>query len=216
MYIKLILFIAFIVFYESKVFCVEENIVFLTVKKGTQDTTRPVPGFENRDNYLASLEERNGVLRENREVSPTGFSFDFYKINGNFSSGFGVELHNFKKTFSFENNKSKVSLSAVGLLYGLNFYYRGDYWFPFIGFGSGNISAKVKEQLITEELETNATVFDQVDKPFYYKFGVRIPLYGFGILISKKYISANMKVNTENKNLSLGGIGTFLGIYYSL
>ena len=51
--------------------------------------------------------------------------------------------------------------------------------------------------------------------PFYYKFGVRIPMYGFGLIFTKKYISANMPVDTENKNLSLGGIGNFLGFYYS-
>ena len=143
-------------------------------------------------------------------------NIDFYKINGDFASGFGVELHNYKKSFSFGNNSSKVSLSAVGMLYGLNFYYRGDYWFPFIGFGTGNFSAKVKEELKTELSSNNATVFDQVDKPFYYKFGVRIPFNGFGLLITQQYISANMHVDSENEYLSLGGTGTFLGIFYSL
>ena len=166
------------------------------------------------DNYLTSLEESHGQLKENREVNPKVFSFDFYKINGNFSSGFGIEFHNYKKSFSFEKNNSSVDIYTVGLLYGLNFYYRGDFWFPFIGFGTGNFSAKVKEHLITEVSETNATVFGQVDKPFYYKFGIRIPINGLGILITKIYISANMNVNTGNKSLSLGGIGDFLGIYY--
>ena len=165
---------------------------------------------------MYSLEEKFGSLKENREVTPTVFSFDFYKIKGNFASGFGIELHNYKKSFSFENNRSTVNLSAVGMLYGLNFYYRGDYWFPFIGFGTGNFSAKVKEELKIENSSTNATVFDQVDRPFFYKFGVRIPFNGFGLLITQHYISANMYVESEKEYLSLGGTGTFLGIFYSL
>ena len=201
--------------YSSKIWCIEENFVYFAIQKGKQDPTNNPPGTLQNDTYLTSLEEKHGSLKENREVNPTVFSFDFYKINGNFASGFGIELHNYKKYFSFENNRSSVILSAVGMLYGLNFYYRGDYWFPFIGFGTGNFSAKVKEELKTENTSTNATVFDQVDRPIYYKFGVRIPFNGFGLLITQNYISANMHVDSENKHLSLGGTGTFLGIFYS-
>ena len=53
---------------------------------------------------LDKSKEKNGSLKENREVNPTVFSFDFYKIKGDFASGFGIELHNYKKSFSFENN----------------------------------------------------------------------------------------------------------------
>ena len=212
-----ILFIGILIFLNSsKVWCIEETFIYFAVQKGEQDATSTTYGSLQKDTYLSSLEEKHGSLKGNREVNPTVFSFDFYKINGGFASGFGIELHNYKKTFSFENNSSSVSLSAVGMLYGLNFYYRGDYWFPFIGFGTGNYSAKVKEKLETESSSTNATVFDQVDKPFYYKFGVRIPFNGFGLLITQNFISANMHVYTENKQLPLGGKGTFLGIFYSL
>ena len=96
----------------------------------------------------------------------------------------------------------------------MNFYYRGDFWFPFLGFGTGNYSAKVKEELVTGSSTTYGTVFGQVDNPFYYKFGVRIPLNGLGIILTQQYISANFDVSTENKPLSLGGTATFIGLYY--
>ena len=107
-----------------------------------------------------------------------------------------------------------VNISAVGLLYGLNFYYRGDYWFPFLGFGTGNYSAIVIEELTTGSTTTYGTVFGQGDKPFYYKFGVRIPINGLGIIFTQQYISANFQVATENKPFSLGGTATFVGLYY--
>ena len=215
-YIKFLLVFIYIFLFTSKIWSIEDNFIFLSIQKGSQDTTGTGPGIVNKWDYLSSLEEKHGSLNETGEVKPTIFSFDFYKIIGSFSSGFGIELHNYKKSYSFENDSSSVYLSAVGLMYGFNFYYRGDYWFPFIGIGSGNFSAKIKENLKTEISETHATVFGQVDKPFYYKIGARIPFNGFGIVFSKKYISANMQVATENKNLSLGGVGTFLGIYFSL
>ena len=134
-----ILFIATIIFtYTSNVWCIEESFVFFAFQKGKQDSTDTPPGAVKKDTYLSSLEEKNGSLKENRDVTPTVFSFDFYKINGDFASGFGIELHNYKKSFSFEKNRSSVSLSAVGLLYGLNFYYRGDFWFPFLGWRRGS------------------------------------------------------------------------------
>ena len=214
-YLKLF-FTTTIIFINSlKVWAIDETFIYYAFQKGTQDPTISALGIETKDTYLSSLEEKLGPLKGARTVEPTIFSFDFYKINGNLASGFGIELHNYKKSFSFEKNNSSVRLSAVGLLYGLNFYYRGDFWFPFIGFGTGNYSAKLKEELKIENTSANATVFDQVDRPFFYKFGVRIPFNGFGILITRHYISANMHVDTENKYLALGGSGTFLGIFYS-
>jgi hypothetical protein len=160
------------------------------------------------------LETKHGALKENRQVSPKVLSFDFYKTNGSVASGFGLEVHSYKKKYTFENDPSQVDISAVGFLYGLNFYYRGDFWFPFLGFGTGNYSAKVKEELVTGSSTTYGTVFGQVDKPFYYKFGVRIPLNGLGIILTQQYISANFDVSTENKPISLGGTATFIGLYY--
>ena len=100
-------------------------------------------------------------------------------------------------------------------MYGLSFYYRGNYWYPFIGFGTGNYSAKVKEELAADSIKTFGTVFGQVDKPFYYKFGARIPFNGMGFIITQQYISADIEVATVNKPLSLGGSATLLGMYTS-
>ena len=52
----------------------------------------------------------------------------------------------------------------------------------------------MKEELVTGSSTTYGTVFGQVDKPFYYKFGVRIPLNGLGIILTQQYISADFDV----------------------
>ena len=187
---------------------------YFALQYGNQDTGSPAPVVGSMDSYLSTLVEKHGALKESRDVSPKVLSFDFYKTNGSFASGFGLEVHSYSKSYSFKNDSSLVNLSAVGLLYGLNFYYRGDYWFPFIGFGTGNYSAKVQEELTTGNTTSNATVFGQVDNPLFYKFGVRIPFNGIGIILTQQYISADIIIATEDEPLSLGGIGTFIGIYY--
>ena len=189
-------------------------MVYLAVQNGQQDAGRPLPGMGRMDSYLNSLEAKHGSLKENQQVNLKIISFDFYKTTGSVASGFGMEVHSYEKKYTFENDSSQVNLSAVGLLYGLNFYYRGDFWFPFIGFGTGNYSAKVKEELTIGNTTTYGTVFGQVDNPFYYKFGVRIPFNGLGIIFTQQFTSAEFQVATENKRLSLGGTASFIGFYY--
>ena len=202
------------IFFKTTVWSVEQTVVYFAFQYGIQDTGSPAPVVGQTDSYLSTLETKHGSLKGNRQASPKVLSFDFYKTNGSFASGFGLEVHSYKKKYTFENDPSQVDISAVGFLYGLNFYYRGDFWFPFLGFGTGNYSAKVKEELVTGSSTTYGTVFGQVDKPFYYKFGVRIPLNGLGIILTQQYISANFDVSTENKPISLGGTATFIGLYY--
>jgi len=203
-----------LIFHVSTGWCLEQTVLYFAVQNGIQDTGSPAPVVGQTDSYLSTLETKHGSLKGNRQVSPKVLSFDFYKTNGSVASGFGLEVHSYKKKYTFENDPSQVDISAVGFLYGLNFYYRGDFWFPFLGFGTGNYSAKVKEELVTGSSTTYGTVFGQVDKPFYYKFGVRIPLNGLGIILTQQYISADFDVSTENKPLSLGGTATFIGLYY--
>jgi len=193
---------------------VEQTVVYLAVQNGQQDTGSPAPVVGRNDSYLNSLEDKHGALKENRQVNLKIISFDFYKTNGSVASGFGMEVHSYEKKYTFENDSSQVNLSAVGLLYGLNFYYRGDFWFPFIGFGTGNYSAKVKEELTTGNNITSGTIFGQVDNPFYYKIGVRVPFNGLGIVFTKQYTYADFQVATEDKPLSLGGTASFIGLYY--
>ena len=211
---KITITVICLIFHVSTGWCVEQTMVYFAVQYGQQDTGSAAPLVGQSGSYLSTLESKHGALKENRQENPKVFSFDFYKTNGSVASGFGLEVHSYKKKYTFENDPSQVDISAVGLLYGLNFYYRGDFWFPFLGFGTGNYSAKVKEELVTGNSTTNGTVFGQVDKPFYYKFGVRIPLNGLGIILTQQYISANFDVSTENKPLSLGGTATFIGLYY--
>jgi len=213
-FIKLLFCGMCLFFYATTGWAVEQTVIFLAVQTGQQDTGSPAPGVGRTDSYLNTLESKHGVLKENRLVNPRIISFDFYKTTGSVASGFGLEVHSYEKKYTFENDSSLVNLSAVGLLYGLNFYYRGDFWFPFIGFGTGNYSAKVKEKLTTGSNTSSGSVFGQVDKPFYYKFGVRIPFNGLGIVLTQQYTSADIQVTTEDKPLSLGGSASFIGFYY--
>ena len=215
LYSKLLLTAASLLLFTFTGWSAEKTVLYFALQYGNQDTGSPAPVVGSKDSYLSTLENIHGPLKENREVSPKVLSFDFYKTSGSFASGFGLEVHSYNKSYSFGNDDSSVNLSAVGLLYGLNFYYRGDFWYPFMGFGTGNYSVKVEEQLTTEGSTTYGTVFGQVDKPFYYKFGVRIPLNGIGIVFTQQYISADIKVETENKPLSLGGTASFIGLYYA-
>ena len=189
-------------------------MVCLAVQNGQQDAGSPAPGVGRMGSYLNSLEAKHGSLKENRQVNLKIISFDFYKTTGSVASGFGLEIHSYEKKYTFENDSSQVNLSAVGLLYGLNFYFRGDFWFPFIGFGTGNYSAKVNEELISGSNTTSGTIFGQVDNPFYYKFGVRIPFNGLGIIFTQQYISADFQVHAEDKPLYLGSTASFIGFYY--
>ena len=213
-FIKLFLCGMWLFFCASTGWGVEQTVVYLAVQNGQQDTGSPAPGVGRMDSYLNSLEAKHGSLMGYRQVNLKIISFDFYKTNGSVASGFGMEVHNYEKKYTFENDSSQVNLSAVGLLYGLNFYYRGDYWFPFIGFGTGNYSVKVKEELTTGSNTTSGTIFGQVDNPFYYKFGVRIPFNGLGIIFTQQYTSADFQVPTEDEPLSLGGTASFIGFYY--
>ena len=116
--------------------CVDQTVVYYAVQYGQQDTGNTAPLVGQSGSYLKSLESKHGALKENRQVSPKVLTFDFYKTNGSVASGFGLEVHRYKKIYTFENDPSQVDISAVGLLYGLNFYYRGDFLFPFLGFFS--------------------------------------------------------------------------------
>ena len=165
--LKLFLTVSCLIFFKTTVWSVDKTVVYFAFQYGIQDTGSPVPVVGQTDSYLSTLETKHGSLKGNRQVSPKVLSFDFYKTNGSVASGFGLEVHSYQKKYTFENDPSQVDISAVGFLYGLNFYYRGDFWFPFLGFGTGNYSAKVKEELVTGSSTTYGTLFGQVDKPFY-------------------------------------------------
>ena len=214
LYSKLFLTVAYLFLFTFTAWSKGEIVYYYAIQYGNQNTGSPAPVVGSEDSYLSTLVDKHGSLKENRDVSPIVLSFDFYKTSGSFASGFGLEVNSYSKSYSFENDSSNVNISAVGLLYGLNFYYRGDYWFPFIGFGTGNYSAKVQEELSTGDSTTHGTVFDQVDNPFFYKYGVRIPFNGLGIILTQQYISADIMVATEDEQLSLGGTVTLIGLYY--
>ena len=50
-------------------------------------------------------------------------------------------------------------------------------------------------------------------EPYYYKWGVRFPSGEYGVMLSQYYIRAPLTVESRNKTLELGGVGTFFGFY---
>lgn len=192
---------------------IEQTFTYLSIQSGSQDPSASSGVFANKGRYFETLESAHGKLKKDRLVRPEVFAFDFYSVSGSLAGGFGIEVHRYNRQFQFADD-SQVDIYAVGVLYGFNFYYRGEIWFPFIGFGTGNYSAKVQEQLNFTGSVTKSTVFGQVDSPFYYKLGFRIPFNSWGLMLTQQYISADMEVATENKPLSLGGTATLFGAYY--
>ena len=81
--------------------CVEQTMVNFAVKYGQQDTGSTAPLVGQSGSYLSTLESKHGALKENRQVSPKVLSFDFYKTNGSVASGFGLEVHSYKKKLTF-------------------------------------------------------------------------------------------------------------------
>ncbi len=198
----------------SITFAVEKTVVYLSILNGQQNTGSPAPLVGQADEYLATLETQHGTLKENRMVRPQVYSFDFYSTSGKIASGIGLDVFRYHKSYNFANDNTKIDIEAAGVLYGFNFYYRGDYWFPFIGFGTGNYLAKISEHIVSDSTTTSGTFFGQVKHPVYYKFGIRIPLNSWGIVMTQQYTAADLNVTTEGKTLSLGGTSTLFGLYY--
>ena len=192
---------------------VEQTFSYLSIFSGSQDLSASSGALSSKSNYFNSLEEEHGNLKESRKVQPLAVGFDFYHVTGSVASGFGIEIQRYKKSFNFSDG-SQLSLEALGVLYGFNFYYRGDFWFPFFGFGTGNYSSKIQEIFNDAGSITESTIFGQVDTPLYYKLGARIPLNSWGLVFLQQYTSADMEVASSNRKIALGGISTLFGLYY--
>ena len=192
---------------------VEQTFSYLSIFSGIQDLSASSGALSSKSNYFNSLEGEHGNLKESRKVQPLVIGFDFYRASGSVASGFGIEIQRYKKPFNFSDG-SRLALETLGVLYGFNFYYRGDFWFPFFGFGTGNYSSKIQETFYASGTLTESTIFGQVDTPLYYKLGARIPLNSWGIVFSQQFISADLDVASSNKHIALGGTSTLFGLYY--
>ena len=197
----------------GKTFALDQTFSYLSIFSGSQDLSASPGSLKRNSNYFSSLTKSHGDLNENRKVQPFVVGFDFYQASGSVASGFGIEIQRYKKSFNFSDG-SDLTLEALGVLYGFNFYYRGDFWFPFFGFGTGNYSSKIQETLYDSGAMTESTIFGQVDTPFYYKLGARIPFNSWGIVILQQFISADLEVASANEDVALGGVSSLFGIYY--
>ena len=208
--ILLILFL----FYSQvpRVSAIDQTFAYLSFQTGTQDLASSGGPLGSNSDYFSSIENDHGKADGDMKVRPEVYSFDFYRVSGSVASGFGIDAVRFNRSFSFADG-SNVSVYGIGVLYGFNFYYRGDFWYPFFGFGTGNYTAKVQEKLYSASVFRTGTVFGQVETPLYYKFGLRIPFNSWGIIATQQYTTADMTVPTENKTLSLGGSTTLFGVY---
>ena len=212
-FIRIGLFLMFLILPEGHTLAIEQTFSYLSIFSGSQDLSASAGILGKKSDYFSNLEGEHGQLTGDRKVKPSVIGFDFYRASGVVASGFGIEIQRYKKTFNFSNG-SRLSLEALGVLYGLNFYYRGDFWFPFFGFGTGNYSSKIKEIFNDAGSITESTIFGQVDTPLYYKLGARIPLNSWGLVFLQQYTSADMEVASSNRQIALGGISTLFGLYY--
>jgi len=96
-FLKLFMTVSCLIFFKTTVWSVEQTVVYFAFQYGIQDTGSPAPVVGQTDSYLSTLETKHGSLKGNRQVSPKVLSFDFYKTNGSVASGFGLEVHSYKK-----------------------------------------------------------------------------------------------------------------------
>ena len=74
--------------------------------------------------------------------------------------------------------------------------------------------SKIEEYLVESDGTNNySVVFGEVLEPYYYKWGIRFPSGEYGVMLSQYYIRAPLTVESRNKTLELGGVGTFFGFY---
>jgi len=197
-------------------FAADQVFYFLTAKTGVQNTGQPAPLIGTKDDYLQTLEETHGELKTDRVTNPFGISFDFYSVDGSFATGFGLELTYYNKKYEFDDHSS-VKLEMQSILYGFSTFYRGEIWFPYFAFGSGNYNVKFTEELSGsgDTPDTKATFSDSAKSVLYYELGSRFPIDEFGLQLSYRYISAPIVIQTIGNDLELGGTTLFLGFYYS-
>lgn len=208
---------------------VEQTFYFTSIQFGSIDTSRSVPPFGREDNYLSTLADEYGAASYDAKVEPTVISFEYYRVSQWVGIGFSIDLlsgiaqndppsgvfllPNYNQEFTF-GGQSRVHTENIGILYGLSLYGRFEWFYPFLGIGTGNYLSKVEETLVEADgSETTTVVFGEVLEPYYYKWGVRFPSGKYGVMLSQYYIRAPLNVESRNKTLELGGVGTFVGFY---
>jgi hypothetical protein len=208
---------------------VEQTFYFTSLQYGSIDTERNAPPFAIDSDYLGAMEDKYGVASYDPKVEPTVISFEYYRVDGYVGIGFSIDLlsgiaqndppsgvfllPNYNQEYQFSGG-SRVTTETIGLLYGLSFYGRFQWFYPFFGVGTGNYLAKVEERLVNSGgSDSYSVVFGEVLEPYYYKWGVRFPSGEYGIMLSQYYIHAPLTVESRNKTLELGGVGTFFGFY---
>ena len=208
---------------------VEQTFYFASLQYGSIDTNRNAPPFAVDNDYLSSLESGYGSVSYDPKVEPTVISFEYYRVDGYVGIGFSIDLlsgiaqndppsgvfllPNYNQEFQFSGG-SRVTTETIGLLYGLSFYGRFGFFYPFVGLGTGNYLTKVEEYLVDSGgANSYSVVFGEVLEPYYYKWGIRFPSGEYGVMLSQYYIRAPLTVESRNKTLELGGVGTFFGFY---
>ena len=213
----------------SAAHAVEQTFYFTSLQYGSIDTRRNAPPFASNSDYLSSLESEYGAVSYDPKVEPTVISFEYYRVDGYVGIGFSIDLlsgiaqndppsgvfllPNYNQEFQFSGG-SRVTTETIGLLYGLSFYGRFGFFYPFVGLGTGNYLTKVEEYLVDGGgANSYSVVFGEVLEPYYYKWGIRFPSGEYGVMLSQYYIRAPLTVESRNKTLELGGVGTFFGFY---
>ncbi|MBF0287326.1 MAG: hypothetical protein HQM14_05855 [SAR324 cluster bacterium] len=212
-----ILFVIVLQGYVSHANALGQAFYFVSGKIGSQETGQPAPLIGKADQYLDTIKADHGNLKDDRTVTPIGFGFDFYRVDGALATGFGLELNRYSKSYSFAD-RSSVQLDVQGVLFAFSTYYRGEFLFPYLALGTGGYSVKIREKLVATSDEistTNASFIDAAPSVSYYEIGSRFPFGEWGLLTSWRATSAQLKIQTIGKRLELGGQTIIFGVYYS-
>ena len=164
----------------SAAHAVEQTFYFTSLQYGSIDTKRNAPPFASNSDYLCSLESEYGAVSYDPKVEPTVISFEYYRVDGYVGIGFSIDLlsgiaqndppsgvfllPNYNQEFQFSGG-SRVTTETIGLLYGLSFYGRFGFFYPFIGLGTGNYLTKVEEYLVGSGANNYSVVFGEVLEP---------------------------------------------------
>ena len=183
-------------------------LYFLSLRKGIQTPSG--------DNAFNEWERNHGALQNGREVHTTGVEMDVFSVSeSGFGLGLGLEVHNYEKTFNFEDKNGvlppeQVYISGNGVLFSLKTYFRFGDFLPYLGAGLGNYYLRFREQ------QSGLNSSQSVDEVYAFKVGARYTLGKFGMLVEAGSISAltNITLRTGKTTLQAGGSYYLYGLSY--
>jgi len=183
-------------------------LYFLSLRKGIQTASG--------DGAFDQWEQNHGELQNGRQVNTNGVEMDVFSISeSGFGLGLGVEVHQYEKTFNFEDSSGvlppeQVYIAGHGVIFSLKTYFRLGEFLPYLGAGLGNYYIKFREQ------QSNLNSSQSIDEVYAFKAGARYTIGKFGMLIETGSISAltNITLKDGKTTIQAGGTYNLFGLSY--